>query len=77
MQQSVYQMIPVSHSTVTQSNKEKQMADKGDKSQSTDFVPFDRVTKGGIPASMPVGGGVPVTSGTKATFAGGKKSVSK
>ncbi len=53
------------------------MADKGDKSQSTDFVPFDRVTKGGIPASMPVGGGVPVTSGTKATFAGGKKSVSK
>ena len=77
MQQSVYQMIPVSHSTVTQSNKEKQMADKGDKSQSTDFVPFDRVSKGGIPASMPVGGGVPVTSGTKATFAGGKKSVSK
>jgi len=77
MQQSVYQMIPVSHSTVTQSNKEKQMADKGDKSQSTDFVPFDRVSKGGIPASMPVGGGVPVTSGTKATFAGGKKSASK
>lgn len=49
-----------------------------DKSQSTDFVPFDRVNKGGIPTSMPVGGGVPVTtSGSKATFSGGKKSVSK
>ena len=54
------------------------MADKGDKSQSTDFVPFDRVNKGGIPASMPVGGGVPVTSsGSKPSFAGGKKTVSK
>ena len=52
------------------------MADKGDKSQSTDFVPFDRVNKGGITPSMPVGG-VPVASGSKATFAGGKKSVSK
>jgi hypothetical protein len=54
------------------------MADKGDKSQSTDFVPFDRVNKGGIPASMPVGGGVPVTSsGSKPSFAGGKKTVNK
>lgn len=53
------------------------MADKGDKSQSTDFVPFDRVTKGGIPASMPIGGTTASTPGAKATFAGGKKSVSK
>lgn len=49
-----------------------------DKSQSTDFVPFDRVNKGGIPASMPVGSGAPVVaSGSKASFAGGKKTVSK
>jgi hypothetical protein len=53
------------------------MADKGDKSQSTDFVPFDRVSKGGIPASMPIGGVPVVASASKATFAGGKKSVSK
>jgi len=49
-----------------------------DKSQSTDFVPFDKANTGGIPASMPIGGGVPVvTSAAKATFAGGKKTVSK
>ena len=60
---------------VTQSNKEKQMADK---SQSTDFVPFDKANTGGIIPSMPVGGGVPVTTaGSKPTFSGGKKSVSK
>ena len=53
------------------------MADKGDKSQSTDFVPFDRVNKGGIPASMPAGGEPVVTSGSKATFSGGKKTVTK
>ena len=58
----------------TQSNKEKQMADK---SQSTDFVPFDRVNKGGITPSMPAGGQAVVKSGSKATFTGGKKSVSK
>lgn len=51
------------------------MADKGDKSQSTDFVPFDRVSKGGIPASMPAGGQSATTKGNTATFAGGKKSV--
>ena len=62
---------------VTQSNKEKQMADKGDKSQSTDFVPFDRVNKGGIPASMPAGGQSQTTKGSMATFSAGKKSVSK
>jgi hypothetical protein len=74
MQQSISVMIWVLRSMETQSNKEKQMADK---SQSTDFVPFDRVNKGGIPASMPVGSGVPVASGSKATFSGGKKTVSK
>ena len=57
--------------------KEKQMADKGDKSQSTDFVPFDRVSKGGIPASMPAGGQSMTTKGNVATFAHGKKSVHK
>jgi len=58
-------------------SKEKQMADKGDKSQSTDFVPFDRVSKGGIPASMPAGGVTASTQGAKAHFAGGKKTVTK
>jgi hypothetical protein len=58
-------------------NKEKQMADKGDKSQSTDFVPFDRVNKGGIPASMPAGGATTSPAGAKASFAGGKKTVTK
>lgn len=53
------------------------MADKGDKSQSTDFVPFDRVSKGGIPASMPAGGQTAHTKGNSAKFAAGKKSVSK
>jgi hypothetical protein len=53
------------------------MADKGDKSQSTDFVPFDRVNKGGIIPSMPVGGQAVVMSASKANFGGGKKSVSK
>jgi hypothetical protein len=48
-----------------------------DKSQSTDFVPFDKANTGGIPASMPIGGGVPVATGSKATVAGGKKTVSK
>jgi len=52
------------------------MADKGDKAQSTDFVPFDRVNKGGITPSMPAGG-LSVAAGSKASFAGGKKSVSK
>jgi len=51
--------------------------ESGDKSQSTDFVPFDRVNKGGIPVSMPTGGRPIVVSGSKASFAGGKKSVSK
>lgn len=48
-----------------------------DKSQSTDFVPFDRVSKGGIPASMPAGGQTVSAKGKMATFAGGKKKVSK
>ncbi len=62
---------------VTQSNKEMNMADKGDKSQSTDFVPFDRVSKGGIPTSMPAGGQTVSAKGKMATFSGGKKKVSK
>jgi hypothetical protein len=53
------------------------MADKGDKSQSTDFVPFDRVSKGGIPASKPAGGQSQTTKGNEAHFSGGKKKVSK
>ena len=53
------------------------MANKGDKSQSTDFVPFDRVSKGGITPSMPAGGQSQTTKGKMATFSGGKKSVSK
>jgi hypothetical protein len=61
----------------THYNKEKQMADKGDKSQSTDFVPFDRVNKGGIIPSMPAGGQAVVKSGAKANFAGGKKTETK
>jgi len=77
MQQFGYQMIPVWHSMVTQSNKEITMADKGDKSQSTDFVPFDRVSKGGITPSMPAGGQTAMTKGNTAKFAGGKKTVSK
>jgi hypothetical protein len=51
--------------------------ESGDKSQSTDFVPFDRVHKGGITPSMPAGGQTAMTKGNSAKFAGGKKSVSK
>jgi hypothetical protein len=53
------------------------MADKGDKAQSTDFVPFDRVNKGGITPSMPAGGQTAMTKGNSAKFAAGKKSVGK
>jgi hypothetical protein len=53
------------------------MADKGDKSQSTDFVPFDRVNKGGITPSMPAGGQSQTTKGSMAHFAHGKKTVTK
>jgi hypothetical protein len=53
------------------------MADKGDKSQSTDFVPFDRVSKGGITPSMPAGGQSQTTKGSQAHFAHGKKTVTK
>jgi hypothetical protein len=58
-------------------NKEIKMADTGDKSQSTDFVPFDRVSKGGITPSMPAGGQTAMTKGNTAKFVAGKKSVSK
>jgi len=48
-----------------------------DKSQSTDFVPFDKANTGGIIPSMPIGGEPVVVAGSKASFAGGKKTVSK
>jgi hypothetical protein len=51
--------------------------ESGDKSQSTNFVPFDRVNKGGITPSMPAGGQTAMTKGNTAKFASGKKSVSK
>lgn len=70
-------MIWVLHSMAIKYNKENKMADKGDKAQSTDFVPFDRVSKGGITPSMPAGGQTAMTKGNSATFAGGKKSVGK
>ena len=53
------------------------MADKGDKSQSTDFVPFDRGNKGGIIPSMPAGGEPVVKTAAKANFANGKKTETK
>ena len=51
--------------------------ESGDKSQSTNFVPFDRVNKGGITPSMPAGGQTAMNKGNTAKFAAGKKSVSK
>jgi hypothetical protein len=51
--------------------------ESGDKSRSTDFVPFDRVNKGGITPSMPAGGQTVTTKGNIAKFSAGKKSVSK
>jgi hypothetical protein len=51
--------------------------ESGDKSQSTDFVPFDRVNKGGITPSMPAGGQTAMTKGNTAKFGAGKKSVGK
>jgi hypothetical protein len=51
--------------------------ESGDKSQSTDFVPFDRVNKGGITPSMPAGGQSQTTKGKMAHFAHGKKTVTK
>lgn len=68
------QVLPL---MATKYNKENKMADKGDKSQSTDFVPFDRVNKGGITPSMPAGAQSQTTKGNSATFAHGKKSVGK
>jgi hypothetical protein len=53
------------------------MNSKGDKGQSTDFVPFDRVNKSGITPSMPAGGQSATTKGKSAKFSGGKKTESK
>ena len=57
--------------------KGEKMKNTGDKSQSTDFVPFDRVNKGGITPSMPAGGQSMTTKANTAKFSAGKKSVSK
>ena len=57
--------------------KGEKMKNTGDKSQSTDFVPFDRVNKGGITPSMPAGGQSQTTKGSQAHFAHGKKTVTK
>jgi hypothetical protein len=51
--------------------------ESGDKSQSTDFVPFDRVNKGGITPSMPAGGQSQTTKGNMPKFSGGKKTGTK
>jgi hypothetical protein len=50
--------------------------DKGNAAESTMDKGYGMGSTAGIPASMPMGG-VPVAMGTKASFAGGKKSVSK
>jgi len=57
--------------------KGEKMKNTGDKSRSTDFVPFDRVNKGGITPSMPAGGQTAMTKGNTAKFTAGKKSVGK
>jgi hypothetical protein len=50
---------------------------KGNAAESTMDTGYRMGSTKGIPASMPVGSGVPVASGSKATFSGGKKTVTK
>jgi hypothetical protein len=50
--------------------------DKGNSAESTNDKGYGMGSTSGIPASMPMGG-VPVAVGSKATFAGGNKTVSK
>ena len=50
--------------------------DKGNAAESTMDKGYGMGSTAGIPASMPMGG-VQVAVGSKATFSGGKKSVSK
>jgi hypothetical protein len=51
--------------------------DKGNAAESTDDKGYGMGSKSGIPASMPAGGTTVSTSGAKAHFAGGKKTVTK
>ena len=50
--------------------------DKGNSAESTNDKGYGMGSTSGIPASMPMGG-VAVASGSKATFSGGKKTVTK
>lgn len=52
-------------------------SDKGNGAESTNDKGYGMGSTSGIPASMPMGGQPVVKSAGKATFAGGKKSVSK
>ena len=49
----------------------------GDSAQSTDFKGFGAGSKKGVPADAKPGQNVAKTKGSKASFAGGKKKVSK
>ena len=49
----------------------------GDASQSTDFKGFSAGSKKGVPADAKPGQNVAKTKGSKASFSGGKKKVSK
>jgi hypothetical protein len=51
--------------------------DKGNAAESTMDKGYGMGSTAGIPASMLMGGTPVVASGSKASFAGGKKSVSK
>jgi hypothetical protein len=78
MQQSVYQMIPVLRSMAMHYKQGANMnTDKGNAAESTNDKGYGMGSTAGIPASMPIGGEPVVKSGSKATFSGGKKSVSK
>jgi hypothetical protein len=51
--------------------------DKGNAAESTNDKGYGMGSTAGIPASMPIGGEPVVKSGSKATFSGGKKTVTK
>lgn len=51
--------------------------DKGNAAESTNSKGFGMGSTAMIPASMPAGGQTAMTKGNMATFAAGKKSVSK
>ena len=52
-------------------------AKAGDSSQSTNFKGFGAGSKKGVPADAKPGQNVAKTKGSKASFSGGKKKVSK